>query len=1048
MTCSLVWYTQSAVALTISATHPTTPHSLSVSRSSGMQVWKSALQRGRLPVSSDGICWPPLTVSLVNAMVELQLPRLVQRHPVLLSTVLLSMVRWVREHEEDKGEEELDSLEISEEDYTFLGKEEEEDEDESLADVIADGLITEFGKVSTGAQLVDKLFGYHRQTCSIAGYGTSDGIWQHTGWKLLPHLLNQVSRMPELRQLLQSLGRRPAVEGPQRRLSRRRRASVGMEGPVADENGVAVTGLSLSSSLADMLPQEAVLLRSSSPTLRRLFHSKLADAKLQSYQRLSYHHDSATRSLAQQRTQQPSGSGGPLIVCLDTSHSMVSLEHISKAIVVACVAAAHRQGRTCRVVAFAAQQSVKALDATDLLQLLDWLSCSFVGGGTDVTGVLRSVLRDNGAASISTKDLSVADILLITDGELPPVVDTELFEQIQQHRDLEIHGLNLGSEPSAALDEICTETHDFCMDYRCRQLQGGWGRNSTPKTTPTSKTALFARRRKFDDWDTDYSPMDTTGGTVDAAVSEQPYWDKVEVALEQLRSSVSKETQKTLEKIDESVPGMEDGEHQSVLAKAIAVVTDNLVEREEEARLVVLGLVAGEHVLLLGPPGTAKSELGLRLSRLCGGSFFQRLLTRFTTPEELFGPLSLKALEEDVYMRKTSGFLPTADVAFLDEVFKANSAILNTLLTILNERQFDNGRREDCPIRCVIAASNELPDSGDLEALYDRFLIRKQVNPLSDDGLMEMLFLSNRHGQSIHESSTNHASDLSSAELDRVIRDVVTSAASVKMTKDVGVLIKELRQFILETFDATISDRRLMKAAWVLKVVATSSGRRRLDTIDAMILHHILWQEPEQQESIRTWLWDHATPAGDEISSYGVLLNSLRQEAMQHLRKTGGDATGLNGGNRKYIAELATVSKEVTKTQNVILLRLEALAHHRKCLEVAEKHLWVSHDEALAFKQLLLPKAQHTSTALAELLRRTSMLLVSLSGENSVVPIKDEVRVTVMEQLWDDAIEPFPSIPFTTEELSMTSKEAKRRLSEDDFRRWKRGKKRETQGRK
>jgi MoxR-like ATPase len=132
-------------------------------------------------------------------------------------------------------------------------------------------------------------------------------------------------------------------------------------------------------------------------------------------------------------------------------------------------------------------------------------------------------------------------------------------------------------------------------------------------------------------------------------------------------------------------------------------VGENLVERDDEARLLVLSMIAGEHILFLGRPGTGKSVLGRRLSQLCGGVFFQRLLTRFTTPEEIFGPLSLRALENDEYRRCTAGFLPTASIAFLDEIFKEYPAILNTLLTILNERQFDNGAgvREDCPIRCV-----------------------------------------------------------------------------------------------------------------------------------------------------------------------------------------------------------------------------------------------------------------------------------------------------------------------------------------------------------
>jgi MoxR-like ATPase len=134
-------------------------------------------------------------------------------------------------------------------------------------------------------------------------------------------------------------------------------------------------------------------------------------------------------------------------------------------------------------------------------------------------------------------------------------------------------------------------------------------------------------------------------------------------------------------------------------------------------------------VLLLGPPGTAKSELARRLHRAFDDSpYFERLLTRFSTPEELFGPLSLKALEDDRYERLTAGYLPTAGIAFLDEVFKANSAILNALLTLLNEREFDNGSsRRPVPLISVIGASNEVPGDEALLAFYDRFLVRVAV---------------------------------------------------------------------------------------------------------------------------------------------------------------------------------------------------------------------------------------------------------------------------------------------------------------------------------
>jgi MoxR-like ATPase len=107
-------------------------------------------------------------------------------------------------------------------------------------------------------------------------------------------------------------------------------------------------------------------------------------------------------------------------------------------------------------------------------------------------------------------------------------------------------------------------------------------------------------------------------------------------------------------------------------------MSEGLIERDIEVRLLLLAALAGEHILYIGPPGTAKSELGRRLSRLCQGIYFERLLTRFSVPEELFGPLSMRALEEDQYIRQTKGYLPDATVAFIDEIFKANSAILNT----------------------------------------------------------------------------------------------------------------------------------------------------------------------------------------------------------------------------------------------------------------------------------------------------------------------------------------------------------------------------------
>lgn len=142
------------------------------------------------------------------------------------------------------------------------------------------------------------------------------------------------------------------------------------------------------------------------------------------------------------------------------------------------------------------------------------------------------------------------------------------------------------------------------------------------------------------------------------------------------------------------------------LESAAAAMQAGLVERDAEVRLMLLAALGREHVLLVGPPGTAKSELGRRLSRLCAGPFFERMLTKFSVPEELFGPLSLQALERDEYVRRTEGYLPCAHVAFVDEIFKASSSILNTLLGMLHERAFDNGRGATrVPLVCLVRVS-------------------------------------------------------------------------------------------------------------------------------------------------------------------------------------------------------------------------------------------------------------------------------------------------------------------------------------------------------
>src|ERR1700732_289621 len=178
------------------------------------------------------------------------------------------------------------------------------------------------------------------------------------------------------------------------------------------------------------------------------------------------------------------------------------------------------------------------------------------------------------------------------------------------------------------------------------------------------------------------------------------------------------------------------------LARIREELNHNFQERAELIDGALCALLSGSHVLIIGPPGTAKSMLSDELCRrIEGANYFQWLLTKFSTPEEIFGAVSLSGLEHDDYRRVTSHKLPAAHIAFLDEIFKSNSSILNALLTIINERIFHNGReRVVVPLITMFGASNELPDEAELTALYDRFMLRFMADYITEEhGFLKML---------------------------------------------------------------------------------------------------------------------------------------------------------------------------------------------------------------------------------------------------------------------------------------------------------------------
>lgn len=270
-----------------------------------------------------------------------------------------------------------------------------------------------------------------------------------------------------------------------------------------------------------------------------------------------------------------------------------------------------------------------------------------------------------------------------------------------------------------------------------------------------------------------------------------------------------------------------------------------LVERDVTIRLALIAALAGEHLLLVGPPGTAKSHVARRLHlAFSDSSYFERLLTRFSVPEELFGPLSIKGLEDDRYERLTANYLPTASIAFLDEIFKANSAILNALLTLLNEREFDNGtHRNKAPLISVIGASNELPEGEELDALFDRFLLRLHVGPVTQDGFKHLLDLQG-------ESTPEIPADLKLSEQD--LQQVKAAIDDILLPDDIRDLLGSLRQWCMAE-SIQVSDRRWRKVVKLLKVSAMTNGHDTVSIWDCWLLQHCLWNNPEDKEKIYQW---------------------------------------------------------------------------------------------------------------------------------------------------------------------------------------------------
>ena len=380
-----------------------------------------------------------------------------------------------------------------------------------------------------------------------------------------------------------------------------------------------------------------------------------------------------------------------------------------------------------------------------------------------------------------------------------------------------------------------------------------------------------------------------------------------------------------------------------------------IYEKETEISLSLLAALAGESIILLGPPGVAKSMVARQLkTAFKDARSFEYLMSRFSTPDEIFGPVSIQKLKtSDTYERAVEGYLPTADVVFLDEIWKAGPAIQNTLLTVINEKIFRNGNREmHLPLKLLVAASNELPAKGEgLEALWDRFVIRIESRPIKLEKNFRAMLLeaptdflgptdftdSTDSSGSMGKSGFTDSADFSgsmgkSGFTDSADFSDSTDFSDLKITAEeyaewaekickigvkeevldaISAIRKSLRAVNVdeaaERRNIYVSDRRWKNIVRLLRTSAFMQDREEVDICDLLPIYHCLWQEPEERDAIRSIVIRALfSPFAEKLVE---MKNALAEDIKYHRVRWNPD------DGRDYEGEIETLSDGLTSLE-------------------------------------------------------------------------------------------------------------------------------------
>jgi MoxR-like ATPase len=312
----------------------------------------------------------------------------------------------------------------------------------------------------------------------------------------------------------------------------------------------------------------------------------------------------------------------------------------------------------------------------------------------------------------------------------------------------------------------------------------------------------------------------------------------------------------------------------------LAALNTGIYEKEEVMALALLSSIAGESIFLLGPPGTAKSLVARRLKYAYkDGSAFEYLMSRFSTPDEIFGPVSISKLKnDDKYERVIKNYLPSATVAFLDEIWKAGPPIQNTLLTVLNEKKFRNGEKEiNIPLKAIISASNELPakDEG-LEALWDRFLIRFIVEGIENEDNFDKMISEDLLSGEDPVTEEGKITDEEYKEWDEAVKQII-------IPENVFQVIHVIRKSIADYNQKDdnkekqiyISDRRWRKIVRLLRTSAFLNDRPEVDLMDCFLIQHCVWSEYSEKDAVYQFVSEAIEKYGYTVS---ISFSAMKQE--------------------------------------------------------------------------------------------------------------------------------------------------------------------------